>query len=103
MPRPSSEILKFAKLGAEARLRELVQEAKNLFDLFPHLRDAFDSDELPVRFIIAKGAGRGTKADAADGAKRLRRRMSATARQAVSARMKRYWAQRRKAKKTTAR
>jgi len=28
---------------------------------FPHLRDAFDKDELPITFIVAKGSGRLTK------------------------------------------
>ena len=53
----SSHILELAKRGAEARLRELAQEAKYLVELFPHLRDSFDPDELPMPFIIAAGRG----------------------------------------------
>jgi len=35
-----------------------MHEAKLLVELFPHLRDSFDPDELPVSFIVAKGSGR---------------------------------------------
>jgi len=97
MPRHPSHILEFAKRGAEARLRELVNEAKNLIGLFPHLRDSFDKDELPVSFILKKGAGRVTKKQAQG--RRRRRKMTAAARKAVSDRMKKFWAARRKAKK----
>jgi len=94
MPRHPSHILEFAKRGAEARLRELVNEAKNLIGLFPHLRDSFDKDELPLKFIMAEGSGAATKTSG-----RRTRRMSAAARKAVSLRMKKMWAARRKAKK----
>jgi len=95
MPKHSSHILELAKRGAEARLRELVNEAKNLIELFPHLRDSFDKDELPVSFILKRGAGRPAKGQA----RRRRRKMTAAARKAVSDRMKKFWAARRKAKK----
>ena len=95
MPRPKRDahLFEFAKRGAEVRLHELVNEAKNLVGLFPHLRDSFDKDELPLRFIVARDSGAATKHSDV----RRRRRMSAAARKAVSARMKRYWAERRKA------
>jgi hypothetical protein len=94
--RHDAHLFELAKRGAEVQFRELVQEAKNLIGLFPHLRDSFDPDELPLSFIMARGAGRVTRARAAE---RPRRRMSAAARKAVSERMRRYWAARRKAKK----
>jgi hypothetical protein len=97
MARHSSHVLELARRGAEARFRELAQEAKYLIDLFPHLRDSFDKDELPLPFIIAKGSGRLTKASA--GPPR-RRRMSAASRKAASARMQKYWAARRNAEKS---
>ena len=99
MPRrkANAHLFEFAKRGAEVRLRELVQEAKNLIGLFPHLRDSFDKDELPLSFIIARGAGRLKQNTAAERPRR-RRRMSAAARKAVSERMRKYWAARRKAK-----
>ena len=95
MPRPKKDahLYELAKLGAEARFRDLVQEGKHLINLFPHLRDSYDKDELPLKFIIATGSGAATKTSAG----RPRRRLSAAARKAVSARMKKYWARRRKA------
>jgi hypothetical protein len=95
MPRPKKDahIYELAKRGAEARLRDLVQETKYLIDLFPHLRDSYDKDELPLKFIMAEGSGAATKTAAAE---RPRRRLSAAARKAISQRMKGYWARRRK-------
>ena len=96
MPRSEqrSHLFELAKRGAEVRLRELTQEARNLLESFPHLRDSFDPDELPVSFIIAEGARRAATTGQPS---RPRARMSAAARKAVSDRMKRYWVARRKA------
>ena len=93
MPKQPSHILTLARRGAEARFRELVDEAKNLLDLFPNLRDAYDPEELPISFIIKAGAGRPTKV-------LRRRKIDAAARKAISERMKKYWAARRKAEKS---
>lgn len=88
MPRRKADahLFELAKRGAEGRLRELVQEAKNLIGLFPHLRDSFDKDELPLPFIVATGARRAQKRKSLR--PRWRRRVSAAARQAISQRMK---------------
>lgn len=51
-------MLELAKRGAEAQVRDLVQEIKYLLDLFPHLRDSFDKDELPLPFIMERASGR---------------------------------------------
>ena len=88
----NTHLFQLAKRGAEARLDDLVHEAKLLLNLFPHLRDSFDKDELPMSFIIAKASGRLT-------ARRPARKMSAAKRKAVSERMKKYWAKRRRSKK----
>jgi hypothetical protein len=64
--------------------------------MFPHLRDSFDREELPLTFIMAKSSGRATRKSARGS--RSKRRMSAAQRKAVSARMKKYWAARRRAK-----
>ena len=98
MPRRKRDahLYELAKRGAEVRLRELVQEARNVIDLFPHLRDSYDNDELPLSFIIRRDGGPVARGSVAKRLRR-RRRMSAGARKAVSVRMKRYWAQRRKA------
>jgi hypothetical protein len=92
MPRHSKHFLNLVKRGATVRLQDLIYEAKLLLQLFPDLRDSFDKDELPVSFIMAKGSGRA----ATRGPRRRRRPMSAARRKAASARMKRYWAARRK-------
>jgi hypothetical protein len=94
MPKHPSHIIELEKRGAEARMRDLVNEAKLLINLFPHLRDSFDKDELPLKFIMAEGSGAATKTSG-----RRTRQMSAAARKAVSLRMKKMWAARRKAKK----
>jgi hypothetical protein len=95
MAKHSSHILDLAKRGAEARLQDLVMEAKLLVQLFPHLKDSFDKDELPISFIVKRDAGRLTKGKVP----RRRKGMSAAARKAVSQRMKKYWAGKRKATK----
>ena len=88
----NTHLFELAKRGAEARLGDLVHEAKLLINLFPHLRDSFDTDELPMSFIMARTSGAVRRRPAT-------RKMSPAARKAVSARMKRYWAKRRATKK----
>jgi hypothetical protein len=90
---PSFDLKSYARRGAEVRLRELVEEAKQLLNVFPDLGASFDEDELPVNFIIRKGAREQTNATRV---RRRTRRMTAEQRKAVSARMKKYWAERRK-------
>jgi hypothetical protein len=63
VPKHPSHILELAKRGAEVRLRELVNEAKNPIGLFPHLRDSFDKNELPVKFIMDGGRFRRSDED----------------------------------------
>ncbi len=53
-----AHLYELAKLGAQAQLSDLLQEAKLLIGLFPHLRDNVDKDELPVSFILKKGRDR---------------------------------------------
>jgi hypothetical protein len=50
----SSSKTKGAKPEAEARFRQLVDELKLLTVAFPHLRESFDEDELPVSFILKR-------------------------------------------------
>jgi hypothetical protein len=75
------ELRRLARLGAKSRLEELRREEAAIRRAFP---DLFG------------GGGRGASA-AGRGARR-RRGMSAAARKAVSDRMKKYWAARRKSK-----
>lgn len=83
----ADQLRRLTRLGAIARLEQLQQEVAAIRAEFPEL------------------FGRGRTADvrAADGAagtrkRRRRRNMSAAARRAVSERMKKYWADRRKSK-----
>lgn len=90
MARHSSHILELAKRGAALRLREMANELDALLHAFPDLHDAFDADELPVSFIMRRDARHAR----ANGVRR-QKPMSAAAKQAVSRRMKNYWAERR--------
>ena len=90
----SFDLKSYARRGAEVRLRELAEEAKHLFNVFPDLSASFDEDELPLNFILRKGARK-----SAAGVRRRRRKMTAAQRKAVGERMRKYWASRRAAKK----
>jgi hypothetical protein len=83
-----SDVRSWAMKGAEERLVELADEARAIFATFPELRDqgrGFDANR-----------GRVVTPTLVKARKRSRRRMSAAQRKAVSVRMKKYWAARRK-------
>ena len=87
MPRElnGEQLRRLARLGAEARLEELRREAAAIHQAFPDLGRA--------------GRGRSSRGSRARSNSRGRRSpMSASERRAVSLRMKKYWAVRRKAK-----
>jgi hypothetical protein len=88
----ASDLRAWAVKGAEQRLLEIAEEARTIFQAFPELRGAGRG------FDFQRSATRHTGGTADAGASpRRRRRMSAAARKAVGARMKKYWAERRKA------
>lgn len=78
----TEQLRRLARLGAITRLEQLKQEEAAIRAEFPEL------------------FGRGRRAGVAEVAKpgRRRRRMSSAARKEVSERMRKYWAERRKAK-----
>ena len=80
----TEQLRRLARLGAIARLEQLKQEEADIRAEFPEL------------------FGRGRRAAVVDvakpGRRRGRRKMSSAARKAVSERMRKYWAERRKAK-----
>jgi hypothetical protein len=78
------ELQRLARLGAKSRLEELQREEAAIRRAFPDL--------------FGRGRGRRAAAPVAAGGPRRRRGMSAAARKAVSIRMRKYWADRRKAK-----
>jgi hypothetical protein len=79
----------YAQPGAEARVRELKAELEAIYRVFPVLRRGGKSPAAPSDTPAAKAPSKA--------ATRRRRTMSATEKKAVSARMKKYWAARRKA------
>ena len=88
------DINSYARRGAEVRLAELTQELAAIYSAFPDLRSGRGArggrKQAAALAAASAPAGRGA---------RKRRGMTAAQRKAVSARMKRYWAERRKAKK----
>jgi len=90
MPKHSSQILELARRGAETRLQELRAEIAALVRHFPHLAEQAGT-------ALGTAVGR-TEAEVRRGVRRGRT-MSAAARKAVSERMKKYWAERRRAGK----
>jgi hypothetical protein len=91
MPRPTAEMQQLARRGAEIRLRELAAEIATIRGAFPDIRKRTDVP-LP-RAEKRKKNG--------DVPKKVRKRSgwSASARKAVSLRMKKYWAAKRKTAK----
>ena len=76
MPKAQSVRLQWARLGAEARLREIDEERATILAAFPELRRT--------------GRSPGQAASASK-----RRTMSAAARRRMSAGMRKHWAKRR--------
>jgi hypothetical protein len=91
----SDHVLQLARRGAEARFQELVSELKLLTNAFPHLKDSFDSDELPIRFLLRRGRDKA----AASPARKRTPSWTPAARKAAAERMKAYWAQRKAGRK----
>lgn len=76
------KLREYARVGAAARLAALDHERAAILRAFPGLKPVASLNEDDGRVRVTRRRGR--------------RRMSAAARKAVSARMKRYWAARRK-------
>jgi hypothetical protein len=88
------EMHRLARLGAQARLEEIRREESAIRRAFPEL---FNSSTRPVR--TASPAAGGADDSAAVRRRRRRSNMSPAMRKAVSERMKKYWAERRKSNK----
>jgi hypothetical protein len=94
MAKLAAHILDMARKGADHRYQELKSEIAALVKNFPHLA-------AKARMTTSRVGAEGMAA-VQGGAKQVRRRarkMSAEARKAVSDRMKKYWAAKRKTKK----
>jgi hypothetical protein len=93
MPKHSSQIFDLARRGAEHRYAELKAEMTALVKTFPHL-----AAQAGHRLSAAAHNARAAAEAEAPKMRRRAKRMSVAARKAVSVRMKKYWATRRKAK-----
>ena len=87
MAKYPAHILELAKRGADARLHELLHELNVLTLSFPHLRDAVDRGDLPVKFILRRGRDKANRTGPAQ-----RRKMSAKARKAIGDAQRKRWA-----------
>ena len=87
------QIQRLARFGAEARLQQIEQERQAILNAFPDLGATRPSATENRASAGVQDSDRGP---------RRRRGMSAARRAEVSARMKRYWAERRKQKRTSA-
>jgi hypothetical protein len=85
----NEQLRRLARLGAMARLEQLRQEEAAIRAEFP---------ELFGRGRQARGGGARAPRKGATARASRRRRMSAANRKAVSERMRKYWAERRKSK-----
>ncbi len=94
MAKHSSHILDMARKGAEHRYEELKADMAALVKNFPHLAA---TTTRRTSQLVAKGRV-AVEAEATQ-VRRRTRKMSAAARKAVSERMKKFWAARRKTKK----
>ena len=89
MANTTVDVKALARLGAKARLAELIAECDAILQMFPDLGQG-----------EARPEQRAPDAETPRPSRRRRRRprMSPAQRKAVSERMKKYWAERRKAK-----
>jgi hypothetical protein len=78
------DLRKYARAGAEVRLKEIDAERQQIFSAFPELRSGTASGERQPRAARTGAAKAGTA--------RKRRRMSAEARKRISDAQKRRWA-----------
>ena len=88
----ADQLRRLARLGAVARLEQLRQEEAAIRAEFPELFGRGRQGSRNARAAVATVAPAGKR-------KRRRTTMSAEARKAVSDRMRKYWAERRKASK----
>ena len=94
MARAKNEhLVELAKRGAQAQLNDLLHEIRLLVRMFPHLKDTVDKDELPIAFLLTKGARAAAKrAEDLEGKVKQTRNLSPKARRAISDAQKKRWA-----------
>lgn len=94
------QLRRLARLGAMARLTQIREEESAIRAEFPELFGGGGRSSSRGRRGGRRASARAGEAASAGGATQRRRRkgMSPAARKAVSERMRKYWAERRKAK-----
>ena len=88
------DLKEYARRGAQARVAELQTELATIFRAFPDLRVGRGGR----RTVAPSATTRAATPAVGTRTRRGRRTMTAAQRKAVSARMKKYWAERRSAK-----
>ena len=88
----------YARRGAEARLTELQQELDAIYAAFPDLRGGHKGGQVSRGVGVGRSSVTSAAESSAPTVRRRRPKMTAAQRKAVSERMRKYWAGRRKAK-----
>jgi hypothetical protein len=91
MAKTPDRFREFAQLGAEVRLGQLREEIAQIYKAFPALRF-----RKVTRHGPANPSSSADGPDAVPAATRRRRRLSAAQKKAISQRMKKYWADRKR-------
>jgi hypothetical protein len=91
MPKTPDRFREFAQLGAEVRLGQLREEIAQIYKAFPALKFR--------KAVARRAANPSTDSEGASASpvpKRKRRRLSAAQKKAISDRMRKYWAGRKR-------
>lgn len=83
----NDHLVELAKRGAQAQLGDLLHEIRLLLNMFPHLKDSVSKEDLPISFLLKRGAAKAAVEPTAK-----KRNLSAAARRAISNAQKKRWA-----------
>jgi hypothetical protein len=92
MPRPTSQVHEFARIGAAARIKELQAEIASIRRDFPALSAPGSESAVPSPFRKRPGRPAASLAAKLPAPRKRRRKMSAAARKKISEAQKKGWA-----------
>jgi hypothetical protein len=92
MPRPTSQLQEFARIGAAARIKELQAEIASIRRDFPALTAPGGEITMPSPFRKRPGRPAANLAAKVAAPRKRRRKMSAAARKKISEAQKKRWA-----------
>ena len=92
MPRPTSQLHEFARIGAAARIKELQAEIASIRREFPAPSAPGGESMMPSPFQKQPGRPAGNLAAKVSAPRKRRRKMSAAARKKISEAQKKRWA-----------